>query len=408
MRLFGNHSSRDFDFQLLGAVLLLVIIGILAVYSATQTEQPALEGIWRKQLVSLSIGLAALLVAVIVPYRYLEAFAWPIYGISLILLVVVLFGPKHMNTHRWIRLGGQMFQPSEIAKIATVFALAKFIQKRDLAGAGFWTVLISIFLVLVPMGLVLVEPDLGTSLSFGALFVAMIFWQGYPVKNLLYLLSPVLSMVAVFSMPSWIVFMILLLGSFWLFRMKFKHASWIFFLNTVIGSITPILWQGLKEYQRMRIMIFLNPGIDPRGAGWHVLQSKIAIGSGGFLGKGFLQGTQKKLSFLPEQHTDFIFSTFSEEFGFIGCLVLLLLFFWLVYRGLAIARQARNRFAGLAAVGVLSILGYHVVLNIGMALGILPVTGIPLPFLSYGGSALIINLAMVGLLLNIGLRRYEY
>lgn len=408
MKLFGFHSSRDFDMQLLTAVLVLVCIGILAVYSATQTDQPGFEGIWRKQLVSLAIGLAALVVAVIVPYRYLEAFAWPIYVLSLVLLVVVLLGPKHMNTHRWIRLGGQMFQPSEIAKMATIFALAKLIYNKDMSRAGFLGILLPLAIVVVPLGLVLVEPDLGTSLSFGALFIAMIFWQGYPVRNILYLLSPVLSMVAVFSMPSWIGFMILLLLSFWFFRMKFKYASWIFVLNTVIGSITPFLWQGLKDYQRMRIMIFLNPGIDPRGAGWHVLQSKIAVGSGGFWGQGFLEGTQKKLSFLPEQHTDFIFAAFGEEFGFIGCFILLLLFFWLVYRGIVIARQARNRFAGLAAVGILSILGYHVILNIGMALGILPVTGIPLPFLSFGGSALVINLMMVGLLLNIGLRRYEY
>lgn len=408
MKLFGFHSHRDFDLQLLAVVLILSGIGILAVYSATQTDQAVLEGLWRKQVLSLAIGLAALIVAIAVPYRYLEAFAWPLYGLSLLLLILVLLGPKHMNTHRWIRLGGQMFQPSEIAKVATVFALAKLIGRKDMSQSGFLGILLPIAVTIVPMGLVLIEPDLGTSMAFGALFIAMIFWQGYPVKNILYLLSPVLSMVAVFSMPSWIIFMILLLLSFWLFRMKFKHASWIFVLNTVIGSITPILWQGLKDYQKMRIMIFLNPGIDPRGSGWHVLQSKIAIGSGGFLGKGFLEGTQKKLSFLPEQHTDFIFATFSEEFGFIGSLILLLLFFWLVYRGLMIARQARNRFAGLAAIGVLAILGYHVILNIGMALGILPVTGIPLPFLSYGGSALIMNLMMVGLMLNIGLRRYEY
>ncbi|MBU1355089.1 MAG: rod shape-determining protein RodA [Candidatus Edwardsbacteria bacterium] len=408
MKLFGFHSSRDFDMQLLASVLVLVCIGILSVYSATQTDQAGFEGIWRKQLLSLAIGLAVMVVAVIVPYRYLEAFAWPIYGISLVLLIVALLGPKHMNTHRWIQVGGQMFQPSEIAKMATILALAKLIYKKDMDRAGFLGILLPIAIVVVPLVLVLIEPDLGTALSFGALFIAMIFWQGYPVKNILYLLSPVLSMVAVFSMPSWIVFMILLLLSFWFFRMKFKYASWIFMLNTVIGSITPFLWQGLKDYQRMRIMIFLNPGIDPRGAGWHVLQSKIAVGSGGFWGQGFLEGTQKKLSFLPEQHTDFIFATFGEEFGFIGCLLLLLLFFWTVYRGIVIARQARNRFAGLAAVGILSIFGYHVILNIGMALGILPVTGIPLPFLSFGGSALIINLMMVGLLLNIGLRRYEY
>lgn len=408
MRLLGIRSARDFDLQLLLAALMLAALGITAVYSATQTDQPGLADIWQRQLFSLALGLSALVFAVVIPYRYLDALAWLIYGLSILLLVAVLLGPTHMNTHRWIRLGGMMFQPSEIAKLATIFALAKMVAGKDLSQGNWWRMLAVMVLVLVPMALVLVEPDLGTALSFGAVFLAMIFWQGFPVRSMIYLLSPLLSMMAVFSMPSWAVFMVLLMGSFWAFRMKFKHSAWILSLNIIIGSLTPLIWQGLKEYQRMRIMIFLNPGIDPKGAGWHVLQSKIAVGSGGLLGKGFLEGTQKKLSFLPEQHTDFIFATFSEEFGFLGCLVVLGLFFWLVYRGLGIARQARNDFASLTAVGILAVLGYHVILNIGMALGILPVTGIPLPFLSYGGSALIINMVMVGLLLNIGLRRYEY
>ena len=408
MKLFGFHSSRDFDIQLLAAVLILVCIGILAVYSATQTDQPGFEGIWSKQLLSLAIGLAGLVVAVIVPYRYLEAFAWPIYGLSLVLLVVVLLGPKHMNTHRWIRLGGQMFQPSEIAKLATIFALAKLIYKKDLGRAGFLGILLPLAIVVVPLGLVLVEPDLGTSLSFGALFIAMIFWQGYPVKNILYLLSPVLSMVAVFSMPSWIGFMILLLLSFWFFRMKFKHASWILVLNTVIGSITPFLWQGLKDYQRMRIMIFLNPGIDPRGAGWHVLQSKIAVGSGGFWGQGFLKGTQKKLSFLPEQHTDFIFATFGEEFGFIGTMVILSLFIALFIFGIKIAVNAKDLFGTLLAFGITVMITLQAIINMSVSVGVIPTKGLPLPFISFGGSSVLVMLTSVGILLNIGKQmRYE-
>jgi rod shape determining protein RodA len=169
-----------------------------------------------------------------------------------------------------------------------------------------------------------------------------------------------------------------------------------------------LLWQGLKEYQKRRILIFINPGLDPRGAGWHVLQSKIAIGSGGLLGKGYLNGTQKKLAFLPEQHNDFIFSTLGEELGFIGCLALVVLFGWLLYRGLLIAQQSRNRFASLTAIGILSVISFQTVLNIGMTLGMLPVTGIPLPFLSYGGSSMMVMMAMAGILLSIGIRRYEY
>ncbi|MBI4726911.1 rod shape-determining protein RodA [candidate division TA06 bacterium] len=401
-------GSRDFDLQMVIAVFALCAIGIMAIYSATQIDQPQLSGLWQKQLFSLGLGLLLLVIMMAVPFRYFEAFAWPLYIVSMILLLAVLFAPPVMKAHRWINFGFVRFQPSELAKPATIFVLAKILSAHDFSLDKFWKLLVPIGAVLLPAALVLVEPDLGTSLSFAALFLTMVFWHGLSFGNFFFMVSPVLSMVAVVSMPSWIGFMALMAGAFWFFRVRFKYALPIFLSNIFIGSLAPAVWYGLKSYQRKRLLTFINPDLDPKGAGWHVLQSKIAVGSGGVLGKGFLRGTQKKLSFLPEQHTDFIFSTFAEEFGFIGVLIVLLLFFWLLFRGIIIARQARNRFASFTAIGIIAVIGFHVFLNIGVTLGIMPVTGIPLPFLSYGGTSLITMLVMTGILLNIGLRRYEY
>jgi rod shape determining protein RodA len=407
MRLWGA-TERDFDWQLAAAALLLCLAGVIMVFSATQTEQGNLAGLWAKQLLWVVIGLAAMAVFTAVPFRYFEALAWPFYAGSLALLVLVLFAPAQAKAHRWFTLGAFQFQPSELAKVATVFIVARTLTARAWQRRPMLRVAICCLLALVPMGLVLIEPDLGTSLSFPALLLGMLFWARVPLKTLFFMLSPFLSVLAVVSMPSWVVFMAVLVAAFWLFKTRFRVAVPLFLLNAAIGSLAPMLWNHLREYQQRRILIFINPGLDPKGAGWHVLQSKIAIGSGGFFGKGFLAGTQKKLSFLPAQQTDFIFSTIGEEFGFLGCLAVILLFGWLIYRSLGIAQQARNGFASLTVIGLLSIISFHVVLNIGMTLGLLPVTGIPLPFLSYGGSATIAMMSMVGIVLNIGLRRYEY
>lgn len=408
MRILNFQLARDVDFRLLASVLILGAIGVAMVYSATQTEQPGVAGLWQKQVIWLVLGLCSLAFFTALPFRYLHALAWPIYIGSLALLILVLLAPVAARTHRWFVIGSIQLQPSELAKIATVIILARLLSQRELKRRGFVRITAAAVLSLVPMALVLVEPDLGTSLTFPVIFLSLLYWNQVSLATLFFLISPVISMLAVVSMPSWIIFMLILAAAFRFFKTKFKIAVPIFIMNAAIGSLAPVIWHGLKEYQKRRIMIFINPGLDPRGAGWHVLQSKIAIGSGGLWGKGFLQGTQKKLSFLPAQHTDFIFSTLGEEFGLLGCLIVLLLFAWVIYSCFAIAQRARNEFASLTAAGLATILLFQVVLNIGMTLGVLPVTGIPLPFLSYGGSSVITMMSLVGLVLGIGLRRYEY
>jgi rod shape determining protein RodA len=226
--------------------------------------------------------------------------------------------------------------------------------------------------------------------------------------NLFLLLSPALSILSASHLISWMIFILVLLLMLYRARPRFLATAAIFLTNFSVGIITPILWRGLHDYQRNRILVFLDPGRDPLGAGYQVIQSKVALGSGGFLGKGFLQGTQTKLAFLPAQHTDFIFSSFGEQFGFLGSLLVVGLFLLLIIRGVKIAQMTRNKFAGLVAMGATAVICFHVIINMGVAMGIMPVTGLPLPFMSYGGSSMITNMVLIGLLLNIRYRWQEY
>jgi rod shape determining protein RodA len=358
------------DLPMAGASIGLVVLGLLTVYSAT-TVPGAHEGLWQKQLLWAGLAFGAAWLAVAVPFRVYDSLAWPAYLISVLMLVaVLLFGTTVMGAKRWLDLGPIRFQPSEIAKIATVWVLARHFDhpKLDLRRLRDW--LPPLFMVLVPMGLVAEEPDLGTSLAFPVMLVAMYFWAGMPVGQLLLGLSPMVNVVLFF-----------VTGSLWWFAGAF--------------------------YQKRRIETFLNPGHDPHGAGYQIIQSRIAIGSGGVTGKGYLQGSQKALAFLPMRHTDFIYSVVGEELGLIGSLSVVLLYGLLILRGYRIALIARSRFASLMAVGLVSALFYHIMVNMLMTIGWAPVTGLPLPLLSYGGTALLVNALQIGLLQNVALRIRE-
>jgi rod shape determining protein RodA len=271
---------------------------------------------------------------------------------------------------------------------------------------------------LVPFVLILLEPDLGTSLSLPAAVLPMLYWAGLPLVVVLALASPILTLVLLLparfheTPELWIVlWFVFLAGLGWfLLASRVRRATLVGVLgfNMVVGSLVPVLWSRfLQPYQQLRVKTLWNPAEDPLGAGYQAHQSKIAIGSGGFLGKGYLEGTQKGLAFLPHTHTDFIFSILGEEFGFVGCMVTLLLFALLVGRGLMLATRARSRFAGTLAAGISSMILFHVAVNVSMTIGLAPVTGLPLPFLSYGGTFLLLTLAQAGLLVNVSLRRNE-
>ena len=400
--------APHFDWPSVWAALGLVLIGLSTVYSAT-TVPGAHEGLWLRQLVWFGVALTVSWLASSLHYRVYDSIAYALYGLSILLLVAVLVvGTSVLGAKRWIDLGPIRFQPSEIAKIATVFVLARRFDNRklDLTRMKYW--LPPLLITLLPLVLVAKEPDLGTSLSFPVILVAMYFWAGMPAGQLLLGLSPAFNVALFFITGSLWWFAALFAGLLAVVRPKWSTLLIVLALNGGVAYAVPHLWDHLHDYQRRRIQVFLDPGHDPQGAGYQVIQSKIAIGSGGVTGKGFLRGTQKGLAFLPMRHTDFIFSVVGEELGFAGALTVVILYGIVIIRGYRLAMLARNSFASLMAVGVVSALFFHIMVNILMTIGWAPVTGLPLPLLSYGGTALIVNCVQLGLLQNVALRRGEY
>jgi len=357
---------RKIDWLLVIVTLLLAVISLLNIYSVTSEGQGRTDMVV-KQLSWFILGFTILILMTTFDYHTLSAFAYPLYLLILLALVAVLVtGPVISGSQRWIRFGGFSFQPSEFAKLAMILVLARYFSNKKRGDtASFLDLVITGILLCIPLALILKQPDLGTAMLLVPIFTAIIFTMG---------------------------------------------LDWKYFaVGGILGvSVTPLMWMHLKEYQRNRLISFINPDKDPLGSGYHVIQSKIAIGSGGFWGKGYMQGSQSQLNFIPEQFTDFIFSVIGEEWGFIGTLTVLTLYFILIYRGLYIASKAKDRLGTLIAVGVVTMLVMHVMINMGMCIGIMPVTGVPLPLMSYGGSAVLSNLAGIGLLLNIQIRRFMF
>ncbi|OGF21979.1 MAG: rod shape-determining protein RodA [Candidatus Eisenbacteria bacterium RBG_19FT_COMBO_70_11] len=396
------------DMRLLGAALALVAIGLSTVFSATSVPG-AHEGLWIKQFLWFLMAFAVGWVAVAIPFRAYDSLAYPFYVVSLALLILVLaIGTSAYGARRWIEFGPLKFQPSELAKIATVLVLARCFDdpKLDLRKVRYW--LPPMLLTLVPFLLVAKEPDLGTALAFPVILVAMYFWAGMPGSTLALGLSPALNVALFFftRSPWWFagVLAAMLVG----FRPRWRTLIVVLLLNGAVGYATPHLWDRLHDYQKRRIETFLNPGQDPYGSGYQIIQSKIAIGSGGVVGKGYLRGTQKALAFLPMRHTDFIFSVIGEEWGLFGALTVVILYGIVILRGFRLALVARSVFASTMAVGLVSALFYHVLVNVLMTIGWAPVTGLPLPLISYGGTALIVGGLQIGLLENVAVRRQEF
>lgn len=354
-----------FDWLTLATVLALAFIGLASVYSATQAHQPWL---YRKEIYWLAIGVCFMLVAVLLNYSLLETFGYIFYGAANISLVLVyIIGSSFGGAQRWIDLGFFSLQPSEIAKLALIVALAKYFSAKPMPhkGIGLKELIPPGLLMLLPFLLIAKQPDLGTGI-----ILWMIFWS--------------------------MVFIV---------RLRLRT---IIGLGVTFALGAPLFWTVLKDYQKARLSSFLNPGADPLGSGYHVLQSKIAIGSGGFFGKGFTEGTQGYLMFLPEHHTDFIFAALAEEWGLLGSIIVLGLFMALIISGLNTANNSKDRFGYLLAFGITTMFFWQVVINLGMVSGMLPVVGVPLPFISYGGSFLITSLISAGLLLNVHMRRFIF
>ncbi len=394
-------ERKNFDLTTFFPVLLLTAAGFAAIYSATYAAN--MNNRFGSQLLFAAGGVAAMIVMAMLPTRWFLAIAYPLYGMSLTLLTVVLFAGKLVYGHRsWIAIGGFQFQPSEIAKLATIFTIGAFLNKgRDLS--DFKNVIVLCLIVLVPVGLILREPDPGTAVIFMGLLVILLLWSGVDLFLLAAIVIP--SFVAVLSLfgttPT--VISVLVGGAilFLIFRRNLVLTIFAFSVVIAIAFSTNFIYEHLHQFQRNRVQVLLDPELDPLGAGYNVIQTRMAIGSGGLFGKGYLKGTQTQLRYVPKQWTDFIISVPSEEFGFVGAVLILMLFLFVIFRGVAIASSVRSIFSSVVAIGIAGIWFLHVTVNIGMALGLMPVIGIPLPFMSYGGSALLTNLLMAGILMNL-------
>jgi rod shape determining protein RodA len=403
-----SYWKEYFDFKTFFTVLALLIIGLISVYSATHTAGIAAN--FHRQLIWAGTGLMGMALVMLVPRRLLQDMAIPLYLASLALLIFILGRGKTVaGSTSWIGFGIIGGQPSEFAKVTTVLALAAYLSKPTTYIESTRGLITTAALLFLPVFLVLLQPDTGTAIVFLAMFPAILYWAGASVFTALAMIAPfVVGAAALAGLTSFVIAIISVLVMLLLLRRDFFTSTVVFSFSVVVGVAAQFVFAKLPQYQQNRVLTFLSPDLDPLGAGYNALQAKVAIGSGGLFGKGFLHGTQTQLRFIPAQWTDFIFCVPGEEFGFLGAIAVLALFTFLLYRGVRIASVAKNRFGGLVAIGITSILAIHVFINIGMSIGLTPVIGIPLPFLSYGGSSLVASLIMVGLLLNIYSTRKEY
>lgn len=366
--MFDRRLLQNFDWILLLLLILIATVSVVNLYSATYLiRSEGSSQIFMKQIYWFLIGFAVLLVMTTFDYHHLERLAYPGYLLSLVLLALVfVVGDVRSGSQRWLSFGGISFQPSELLKITLVITLAKFFNEHGQVNEYRLRDLWQPFLfVALPCLLIAKEPDLGTALTIAIVCFSMILFAKVNWRSLL-----------------------------------------IFFL--VAMAAAPFVWGNLKEYQQKRVLTFLSPDMDPLGAGYHINQSKIAIGSGLFWGKGYLKGTQTRLHFLPEQHTDFAFSVLAEEWGFVGSTVLLFLYLLLMLWGINIARNSRDRFGSLIALGIVAMVFWQLVINVSMTTGLLPVVGIPFIMLSYGGSSIVSTTAAMGVLMSISMRRFMF
>ena len=396
-------ARRGFDSVLVGASAVLVTAGLLTLYSAGITDVPSgAEGIWERQLVWLVLGVVAGVAAFRVSPRILEWITPAIYWGSLALLALTLIVGTGAGTaagsKSWLAVGGvRLGQPAELAKLATILMLARHLGAKREPPFTMAQLLPSMGIVGAPFVLIGLQPDLGSALVLVGILFTMLFWSGVSRWLLVMLASPILSLLLAFSTGAWSVWIVVLTAILLLVRPYLLEGLVVWLTNVAMGVVALELWRGLAPYQQNRLLSFLNPEIDSRATGWHIIQSKVAIGSGGILGKGFTLGTQKRLAFLPEQHTDFVFSVLGEEFGFVGVLAVLVLFAVLLLALLRAARKAPDSYTSLVTMGIAGMLLTHIFVNVGMTVGLMPIVGIPLPFFSYGGSFLLTCCVAVGL-----------
>jgi rod shape determining protein RodA len=400
--------SLKLDISLFILILTLTTIGLFAVFSATRTPGTTEMGLFNKQLSFAIIGILLVISVAYIPFRAIERLTLPLYIFSIILLISVYFiGAKGQGIARWIAIGPLKIQPAEIAKLATILMVAKYLSKREVNVNNFKHLSITFLIILLPFILIAKQPDLGTSLVFLALLIPVLFWANLNWFALFLIISPAFTMLLSFNIYAFIAWIFILSVILYLSRRKTIILLLILVSHILIGMATPQLWGQLKPYQQKRILTFADPESDPKGAGYQIIQSKVAIGSGGIWGKGYMDGSQTQLRFLPAQHTDFIFSVIGEEKGLFGIIFTLIIFLLLLLYMLSVGIVVKSTFAGMSIIGITTTFFFHIVINVGMTIGFAPVTGLPLPFISYGGSFLLSTLLMIAIVNNFSVNRFE-
>ena len=394
---------RQLDWILLALVISLTTFGGLTIYSTELAEKHSYS---QQHWIIGLVGLVIVLVVSRWRYRSLLRWHWLIYALTnLSLIAVMITGVTAKGAQRWITVAGFNVQPSEFAKISMVITLAALLHNQN--GANLKTVVRTLAITAIPWGLVFLQPDLGTSLVFGVIVMTMLYWANAKTGWLILMISPLFS--AIFYhlyLPGWLIWVLTVAGIAWL-TLPVKIVSTLSAVAINLGAVElgNFFWGLLQDYQKARLIMFLDPEQDPLGGGYHLIQSRIAIGAGRIWGQGWHQGTQTQLNFIPEQHTDFIFSAVGEEFGFMGSILLLAVFWLICMRLIWIASTAKDNFGSLLAIGILAIIAFQIVINISMTIGLAPITGIPLPWMSYGRSSLLSCFIGIGLVESVANHR---
>ena len=384
-------------------VFILLLLGLLSLLSIATLQNQAPPNAFSKQLFFLIPSFIMLFVMSVLSKRLIHKYIYVFYVLVVFAVILPFFGDKVSGTYRWINFGLPFdIQPSEIAKWIIVLVLARYLSDHNLQMTHFSSNLFPLLIALIPTIIVLKQPDLGTAFVMMSSVLPMLYWIGARPFHLFMIVAPILSILSAFNVSVFYFWAFFLAIIIYLSKPKLIYGLGVYFGNIFLGLIFPLVWNSLRPYQQNRVLTYINPEIDPLGAGYHIIQSKTALGSGGLFGKGWGQGTQTHLKFLPVQESDFIVSAIGEELGFIFLLLMILLFFFFIYKILRLAINASDRFSGLILIGLASIFMAHVFINSAMASGLMPVKGLPLPFISYGGSFLVSSFMMVGMILNFG------
>ena len=402
MNLDVSKAIKTSPFSILMIVFCILSIGLISLYSVAESKTSGSSNAFVRQLILLGPAVFLMFLFLVIPKKIIHEYVYVLYGAVILFVILPYFSPQVADTHRWIDIGLPFsLQPSEIAKLVIVLTLARYLSDRNIQLDHFAAISLPFLIAFIPAIIVLNQPDLGTAIVMMSPVIPMLYWVGARPFHLFLVVAPIFSIVTAFDVSVFTIWSIVMAVIIFLSKPRLRNGITLFFSNIFLGLIFPLFWNGfLRPYHRNRILTAINPELDPLGSGYQVIQSKTALGSGGFFGKGWGAGTQTQLKFLPVQESDFIVSVIGEELGFVTILIMTVLFLYLLLRILNLAFHATDRFSGLVLIGISTIFLSHIFVNFSMASGMIPVKGLPLPFVSYGGSFLLSSFIMIGIVIN--------